>query len=208
MLQHEWTLKHTKSKKPDVKCHIYCIIPYHHKKHWIACFKMLNFMVYELDLNKTVIFKNMNKITSQLLRKCPKDKLLSPTWEEMIFWLSGECQNPLSQLCVHQDSWHIHSRHSEFLVELNWFLQNSFSVSMGKWISTLQDHSHPRYLSCLPGWLLPQKKNLFSLTVFSSVSQSCLTLCDPMNGSTPGLPVHHQLPEFTQTHVHWVGDAI
>ena len=43
---------------------------------------------------------------------------------------------------------------------------------------------------------------------FSSVPQSCPTFCDPMNHSTPGLPVHHQLPEFTQTHVHWVGDAI
>ena len=43
---------------------------------------------------------------------------------------------------------------------------------------------------------------------FSSVAQSCLTLCDPMNRSIPGLPVHHQLPESTQTHVHWVGDAI
>ena len=43
---------------------------------------------------------------------------------------------------------------------------------------------------------------------FSSVAQSCLTLCDPMNCSTPGLPVHHQLLESTQTHVHWVGDAI
>ena len=43
---------------------------------------------------------------------------------------------------------------------------------------------------------------------FSSVAQSCPTLCDPMNRSTPGLPVHHQLPEFTQTHVHWVSDAI
>ena len=43
---------------------------------------------------------------------------------------------------------------------------------------------------------------------FSSVAQSCPTLCDPMNRSTPGLPVHHQLPEFSQTHVHWVGDAI
>ena len=41
-----------------------------------------------------------------------------------------------------------------------------------------------------------------------SVAQSCPTLCDPMNHSTPGLPVHHQLPEFTQTHVHRVGDAI
>ena len=43
---------------------------------------------------------------------------------------------------------------------------------------------------------------------FSSVTQSCPTLCDPMNHSTPGLPVHHQLPEFTQTHVRQVGDAI
>ena len=43
---------------------------------------------------------------------------------------------------------------------------------------------------------------------FSSVTQSCPTLCDPVNRSTPGLPVHHQLPEFTQTHVHWVHDAI
>ena len=43
---------------------------------------------------------------------------------------------------------------------------------------------------------------------FSSVVQSCSTLCDPMNHSTPGLPVHHQLLEFTQTHVHQVSDAI
>ena len=43
---------------------------------------------------------------------------------------------------------------------------------------------------------------------FSSVAQSYPTLCDPMNRSTPGLPVHHQLPEFTQTHVQRVSDAI
>ena len=43
---------------------------------------------------------------------------------------------------------------------------------------------------------------------FSSVTQSCLTLCDPMNCSTPGFPVLHHLPEFAQTHVHWVGDVI
>ena len=42
---------------------------------------------------------------------------------------------------------------------------------------------------------------------FSSVAQLCQTLCDPVNHSMPGLPVHHQLPEFTQTHVHQVGDA-
>ena len=43
---------------------------------------------------------------------------------------------------------------------------------------------------------------------FSSVAQFCPTLCDPMDCSTPGLHVHHQLPEFTQTHAHWVGDVI
>ena len=49
---------------------------------------------------------------------------------------------------------------------------------------------------------------MFSSVQFSSVAQSCPTLCYPMNRSTPGLPVHHQLPEFTQTHVHRVSDAI
>ena len=43
---------------------------------------------------------------------------------------------------------------------------------------------------------------------FSSVTQSCPTLCDPMDSSTPGFPVHHQLPELAQTHVHGVSDAI
>ena len=47
-----------------------------------------------------------------------------------------------------------------------------------------------------------------ALPQFSSVAQSCLTLFDPMDCSTPGLPVHHQLPELAQTHVHWVGDDI
>jgi len=51
-------------------------------------------------------------------------------------------------------------------------------------------------------------RRTFSSVQFSSVTQSCPTLCDPMNCSTPGLPVHHQLPEFTQTRVHRVGDAI
>ena len=55
--------------------------------------------------------------------------------------------------------------------------------------------------SALVAWKQPSVQ-------FSSVTQSCPTLCDPMNRSTPGLPVHHQLPEFTQTHVHGVGDAI
>ena len=55
--------------------------------------------------------------------------------------------------------------------------------------------------------LLKHQENSPSVQ-FSSVAQLCPTLCDPMNHSMPGLPVHHQLPEFTQTHVHRVNDAI
>ena len=50
--------------------------------------------------------------------------------------------------------------------------------------------------------------SISALSLVSSVTQSYSTFCDPVNCSTPGLPVHHQLPEFTQTHVHRVGDAI
>ena len=46
------------------------------------------------------------------------------------------------------------------------------------------------------------------LIQFNSVTQLCLTLCNPIDCSIRGFPVHHQLPEFTQTHVHWVSDAI
>ena len=61
-------------------------------------------------------------------------------------------------------------------------------------------------------WTLQIKIFLFWLPLcsvqFSSVTQSCLTLCDPIDCSTPGLPVSHQLPDPDRTHVHWVGDAI
>ena len=48
----------------------------------------------------------------------------------------------------------------------------------------------------------------YNMSSVQSVAQSCPNLCDPTNRSMPGLPVHHQFPEFIQTHVHWVGDAI
>ena len=53
-------------------------------------------------------------------------------------------------------------------------------------------------------WLM----SIFFKIQFSSVTHLCLTLCDPMDSSTPGLPAHHEFPEFTHTHVHWVSDAI
>ena len=59
-----------------------------------------------------------------------------------------------------------------------------------------------------PIWSLFFFDLLFLVTQFSSVAQSCPTLCDPMNCSSPGFPVHHQLLELAQTHVHQIGDAI
>ena len=72
--------------------------------------------------------------------------------------------------------------------------QYTSSVPLGD----LEHSEQPSGLSCI----------LNSSVQFSSVAQSCPTLCDPMNRSMPGLPVHHHLPEFTQTHVHRVRDAI
>ena len=81
-------------------------------------------------------------------------------------------------------------------------LTSSIQIGQGMLLSyTLE-------ISCLS---LPDLALVFALVPsvqFISVTQSCPTLCDPMNRSTSGLPVHHQLPEFTQTHVHRVSDAI
>ena len=81
-------------------------------------------------------------------------------------------------------------------------------------------HSVKQVYSLARSWSLsyvtcpPQIKDISALgflacsVQFSAITHSCPTLCDPMNRSTPGLPVHHQLPEFTQTHVHRAGGAI
>ena len=82
----------------------------------------------------------------------------------------------------------------------------SFSIlatNIRKYISIYisKSNSIPIILSSFSGPLITSQ-------LVSSVAQSCPILCDPMNCSTPGLPVHHQLPESTQTHVHQVSDAI
>ena len=78
-------------------------------------------------------------------------------------------------------------------------------------------HLLANHLGCLPcsSQTLPSLISTYTHThvgplphMFSSVTQSCPTLCNPMNCSTPGLPVHHKVPEFAQTHAHQVGDAI
>ena len=64
--------------------------------------------------------------------------------------------------------------------------------------------SHSKVASCS----LKYKNSTLDIIQFSSVAQLCQAFCDPMDCSTPGLPVHHQFPELAQTHVHWVSDAI
>ena len=83
--------------------------------------------------------------------------------------------------------------------------QDNFSISRSLTYSYLQNLFYHKRLCIHRFWGFGCRH--YSVQ-FSSVAQSCPTLCDPMNRSTPGLPVHHQLPEFTQTHVHRVSDAI
>ena len=120
--------------------------------------------------------------------------------QEMQVWSLGQ-EGPLEMGMV---------THSSILTwEIPWTekpggLQSVGSQRVGHdWVTEhacLQVTSNTRYKckSCL----------VIGSVQFSSVSQSCPTLCDPMNRSTPGLPVYHQLPEFTQTHIHRVSDAI
>ena len=91
----------------------------------------------------------------------------------------------------------------ENLFEMNYFLYFKVKAIFLLFLLTLKKCHTPlcrRCVSMSSGNLLRDQ--------FSSIAQSCPTLCDPMDCSTPGLPVHRQLPEFTQTHVHRVGDAI
>ena len=95
---------------------------------------------------------------------------------------------------------------SESTLRMRWPKYWSFSFSISP------SNEHPGLISFRMDWLdlLAVQGTLKSILQqsVSSVAQSCPTLCHPMNLSTPGLPVHHQLPEFTQTHVHRVNDAI
>ena len=80
------------------------------------------------------------------------------------------------------------------------FLRNCWTVFQS-WIAYSLLFIHCLYLQYV---LLFMKKEFYN----TSIAQSCLTLCNSMDYSTPGFPIHHQLPELAQTHIHWVGDAI
>ena len=97
------------------------------------------------------------------------------------------------------------------LINFSWFLVARAVTRMTKliilwsekrWVGQWKTKSQEQF-----PWLALLQSGVQSVQ-FSSVAQSCPTLCDPMNHSRPGLPVNQQLPEFTKTHFHWVGDAI
>ena len=90
------------------------------------------------------------------------------------------------------------------------FTYDNLHVSMpfSQIISPLPSPTESKRLFYTSVSLLLSRIQGYDSVQFSSVAQSCPTLCDPMNCSTPGLPVHHQLTEFTQTHIHGVSDAI
>ena len=106
------------------------------------------------------------------------------------------------------------------LLSCVWLFATPWTAARQASLSITDSRSLPKLMSiesvmpsnhlilCRPLLLPPSIFPSISSVQFSSVAQLCPTLCDPMNHSTPGLPVHHQLPESTQTHVHWVGDAI
>ena len=91
---------------------------------------------------------------------------------------------------------------------LSWIVKHQ--VSAENWKIASSGKTHTRWSTeVFNEWWSGRKQGASHNTYeFSSVSQSCLTLCDLMDCSMPGFPVHHQLPELTWTHVHWVGDAI
>ena len=118
------------------------------------------------------------------------------TIEETSFSNSFDC-------CWNIYSWHFtvfKSKWSKFI----YFFRNYYIFIIICLFLSLENYPTFLFSSFLPRDLI----SLLFCSQFSPVSQSCPTLCDPMNRSTPGLPVHHQLPEFTQTPVHQVSDAI
>jgi len=89
-----------------------------------------------------------------------------------------------------------YTQETRFLTNITSTIKILVQLYREQWKS--KENAYTLYMICF----------IYNFVQFSSVAQSCLTLCDPLDCSPSGLPVDHQLPEFTQTHVHLVGDAI
>ena len=152
-------------------------------------------------------------------------------WWQRMRWLGGITSsmnmslNKLQGLVMDRDAlcaavhgvakiwiWLSNSTELNILFPFSFWILWEFTVSQQVFfVNCSLDNYVERWILTLPFGNLHSKQyakiNKYSVQ-FHSVTQSCLTLCDPMNRSMPGLPVHHQLLEITQTHVHRVGDGI
>ena len=111
--------------------------------------------------------------------------------------LSSWIVNPLRAECLDESRGGCFGLKNTFKMVVNWINPQSLILNLvveGCWFFAV--------------WLYTLSIESFCSGQFSSVTESCLTVCNPMDYSTPGFPVHHQLPETTQTPVSWVGDAI
>ena len=154
------------------------------------------------------LLQKINKIKTQIKLQRRGSSLPPLSVYPKLFVLSSPLINPirlLSWVCV---QW-FHSLAPQIRTQIPisiWHLNYLYSLmtDLPLTMSLLQSHN-PLTVFQTKGYNIALLHNTFQ---FSSVAQSFLTLWDPMNHSTPGLPVHYQLLEFTQTHVHWVGDVI
>ena len=124
---------------------------------------------------------------------------VAKSWTELSDWteLNWNHINKVKTCCMHVS----------VVSVLSWLFANSWTVA--HWASLPMRFSREEYWSGLPYCPLGDLSNPgIELLQFSSFAQLCLTLWDPMDCSRPGFPVHHQFPDFTQTPVHWVGDAL
>ena len=102
----------------------------------------------------------------------------------------------------------------ETIVKINktkiWFFEriNKIYKPLARLIKKKREKNQINKIRNENGEITADYRGIQRIIQFNSVAQSCPTLCDPMNRSTPGLPVHHQLPESTQTHIQQVSDAI
>ena len=178
---YDWTnhyLPHTEVKQSSMGFSLLFLFLFYHSQSIIFSTTPFYTLTSNLGSNKSLIKKNVSAWTSLPLPRIPPLQVVTEHW----VWAPWVMQ---------QIS---HAIYSHMVIYM--FQCYSFNLSL-----LLLPPLCPIDCSlCLP--------SPFSSVQFSSVAQSCPTLCDPINHSTPGLPVHDQLPEFTQTHVRWVGDAI